>query len=99
MIGVLGTVAGLTFALYLVGVLFEFRRLKTLGLPADQPVMDAACGMIVLELAGWDKSVGLHHEINVFKAAGKPIVFMRLGEVPAIFVPRAARERDEEAGE
>jgi len=37
-IGVLGTVAGLTFALYLVGVLFEFRRLKTLGLPADQPV-------------------------------------------------------------
>lgn len=37
-IGVLGTVAGITFALYLVGVLFEFRRLKTLGLPADQPV-------------------------------------------------------------
>jgi hypothetical protein len=37
-LGVLGTVAGVTFALYLVGVLFEFRRLKTLGLPADQPV-------------------------------------------------------------
>jgi hypothetical protein len=37
-IGVLGTVAGVTFALYLVGVLFEFRRLKTLGLPSDQPV-------------------------------------------------------------
>jgi hypothetical protein len=37
-LGVLGAVAGVTFALYLVGVLFEFRRLKTLGLPADQPV-------------------------------------------------------------
>ena len=37
-LSVLGTVAGVTFALYLVGALFEFRRLKTLGLPADQPV-------------------------------------------------------------
>jgi HD superfamily phosphohydrolase len=35
-IGVLGTVAGVTFALYLVGVLFEFRRLKTL---AGHPVI------------------------------------------------------------
>jgi len=47
-IGVLGTVAGLTFALYLVGVLFEFRRLKTLGLPADQPVSAMAHDLLLV---------------------------------------------------
>jgi len=47
-LGVLGTVAGVTFALYLVGALFEFRRLKTLGLPADQPVSSMSHDLLLI---------------------------------------------------
>lgn len=37
-LGLIGGVAGITFFLYLVGVVVEFRRLKTLHLPTDQVV-------------------------------------------------------------
>lgn len=54
----------------------------TIWLPADKPLMDAAKGMIVLKLAGWEDSVGLTYELMEFTSAGKPIVFMTPGEVP-----------------
>lgn len=52
-------------------------------LPADRPLMDAASGIIVLRLAGWDESFGVDQERKVFRAAGKPEVFMDPGRVPA----------------
>ena len=41
----------------------------------DRPMMDAACGLIVLMLPGWAVSARCsHEEIEIFRAAGKPIV-------------------------
>jgi hypothetical protein len=45
-------------------------------LPADRPMMDAACGIIVVRMEGWEESVGIAHEIAVFKAAGKPVLYV-----------------------
>ena len=45
-------------------------------LPADRPMMDAACGIIVVRMEGWEESVGIAHEIEVFKQAGKPVLFV-----------------------
>jgi len=59
-------------------------------LPADKPMMDAASGLIVLEADGWRESYGMACEIEAFRAAGKPIVHMTPGEVPAALIDRAA---------
>jgi hypothetical protein len=50
----------------------------------DRPMMDAACGLIVLQLPGWEASDGVDEEIKIFSAAGKPIVYMMPGTVPAL---------------
>ena len=50
----------------------------------DRPMMEAACGLIVLMLLGWDVSAGVAEEIEVFRAAGKPIVYMTPGTVPEL---------------
>ena len=52
------------------------------GLPLDwafwkaqcQPLVDAAVGLIVLTMDGWQESVGLQYEIEEFVRAGKPIL-------------------------
>lgn len=51
-------------------------------LEQDEPFMEAAAGIVVLMLEGWDRSVGVTHEINRFAEMGKPIVLMVPGEVP-----------------
>lgn len=48
----------------------------------DRPLMAASRGLIVCQLEGWQHSVGLREEIETFKAAGKPIVYMKPGTVP-----------------
>lgn len=60
-----------------------------LWLALDRPMMDAACGLIALQMDGWLQSRGLAHEIDVFRAAGKPIVWMEPGTVP----PELLRDR------
>lgn len=45
-------------------------------LPADKPKMDAAGGLIVAKLAGWQDSYGIAEEIKAFTKAGKPIVYL-----------------------
>ena len=57
-------------------------------LPADKPMMDAARGLIVCKLPGWDSSYGISIEIEAFKSAGKPIFFMEPGEVPFEVIPK-----------
>jgi hypothetical protein len=59
-------------------------------IPADKPMMDAACGLIVLMAAGWDQSKGVAIEIEEFKKAGKPVVYMMPGVVPETLLQRAA---------
>lgn len=51
-------------------------------LPADEPLMHAAKGLIVLRADGWSQSYGVGEEIKAFIAAGKPIHFMDPGVVP-----------------
>lgn len=48
----------------------------TVWLPADAPLMNAAHGLIIAEMAGWNTSFGLTHEIGVFEKAKKPIVHL-----------------------
>lgn len=64
-----------------------FSRLDPLDhsiwLPADEPIMRAAHGIIVLKLAGWSQSFGLSKEIERFAGEGKPVIYAELGEVPA----------------
>jgi len=55
----------------------------SIWLPADRPFIQLAHGIIVLELAGWDKSHGVREEINAFRLMLKPIVQMLPGIVPA----------------
>jgi hypothetical protein len=64
----------------------------TIWLPADEPLMDAAHGLLVAQMVGWDDSYGVGVEINRFKAAGKPIVYLD----PRTLERRVARERDGE---
>lgn len=51
-------------------------------LPADQPMMDAARGLIVLKMDGWEVSRGLRYEIDTFYGRGKPIVYLSPGAMP-----------------
>ncbi len=53
-----------------------------LWLDQCEPFMEAASGIVVLMLEGWQESHGVTHEINRFANMGKPIVLMVPGEVP-----------------
>lgn len=48
----------------------------TIWLPADEPLMDGACGIIVAMMDGWQDSYGVGVEIARFNAAGKPIYYL-----------------------
>ena len=42
----------------------------------DAPMMEAAHGLIVAMLPGWEESVGVAMEIEAFEAAGKPVRYL-----------------------
>lgn len=63
-------------------------------LPFDGAMMDAACGIIVCKLPTWDQSRGVSHEIETFVKAGKPVIYMEPGEVPAIPLSRLIAGRE-----
>ena len=48
----------------------------SIWLPADGPLMAAAVGIIIIKMNGWEKSKGIAHEVNAFKEAGKPVLYM-----------------------
>lgn len=52
-------------------------------LPADEPFMDAAHGLIVLRADTWEKSYGIGVEIEHFKKLGRPVIYMDPGVVPS----------------
>lgn len=45
-------------------------------LPADAPMMEAAAGLVVVKMDGWQESYGIGGEIKAFKQMGKPIEYM-----------------------
>lgn len=54
----------------------------SIWLEADRTFMDAAQGLIVCEMEGWETSYGIGVEIEHFKKAGKPIIRMTPGMLP-----------------
>jgi hypothetical protein len=55
----------------------------TIWLPCDRPMMDAASGIIMVKAESWEESYGMKVELEAFVAAGKRVVWMKPGEVPA----------------
>ncbi len=58
----------------------------TIWLPCDEPMMKACTGIIRLRMESWEKSYGMRVELDAFTAAGKDVVWMTPGEVPAEFL-------------
>lgn len=49
-------------------------------LPFDATMMDFAEALAVAKMAGWEQSVGIRHEIDVFTKAGKPVYYVDIKE-------------------
>lgn len=52
----------------------------SIWLPFDGPLMEAARGLVVVMMDGWQDSIGLQFEIDHFKRAGKPVMFIDEGD-------------------
>jgi len=48
----------------------------------DDAVMSACDALAVLELPGWDSSVGVQHEAQCFEEAGKPVYCIKWHDTP-----------------
>lgn len=51
-------------------------------LPADQPFMEQACGLIFCKLPSWEISYGMNAEREYFQRVGKLVIDMEPGVVP-----------------
>lgn len=47
----------------------------------DAPFCEAAMGLIVFQLPGWERSAGVTQEIEYFEEAHKPIVYLTVEQV------------------
>lgn len=54
----------------------------SIWLEADRTFMEAARGIIVCKMQGWDESYGVKFEIEAFERMGKPVFYMEPGVVP-----------------
>lgn len=45
-------------------------------LPADEPLMRSAAGLLIAKMDGWEQSYGISKEIEIFQQMGKPIEYM-----------------------
>ncbi len=52
----------------------------SIWLPADGPFMDAAMGLIVVQMETWELSKGIGAEIKRFREAAKPVLYMEWKE-------------------
>ena len=48
----------------------------SIWIPADKPLMEAAHGLLVCKMKGWEESYGIKVEIEHFEAAGKPVHYL-----------------------
>ena len=49
---------------------------SSLWLAIDRPFLEAAVGLIVIKMQGWDESIGVADEILKFRASKKPVLYM-----------------------
>ncbi|WP_271079173.1 DUF1937 family protein [Aurantiacibacter sp. MUD61] len=47
----------------------------------DEAFMEHCCGMIVLQLPGWDQSSGVKREVEFFQDKGLPVIFLQPQEI------------------
>jgi len=57
----------------------------SIWLPAEEPIMRCATGLIMLRMESWEISYGMGVERKAFEEAGKPIVWMDPGKLPEEF--------------
>lgn len=57
--------------------------LHELWVAIDKPMIEAACGVIMVASKGWMQSRGMMHELQYFTDAGKPVVWMTEGVFPS----------------
>lgn len=55
----------------------------------DAPFMALAKALVVVKAPGWIESYGIGQEILAFRAAGKPVHHMELGEIPEAILREA----------
>lgn len=48
----------------------------TIWMPFDEAMMEATAVLLVAKMEGWDASIGIAHEIEFFKQAGKPVLYL-----------------------
>lgn len=56
----------------------------SIWLPADEPMMKAAHGLIVCKLPSWERSYGIECERIAFEGAHKPVIYMEPGVIPIL---------------
>ncbi len=54
----------------------------SIWLPAEEPILKCASGLIMVMAEGWESSYGMTKECEAFGAAGKPIIYMTPGMIP-----------------
>ena len=54
----------------------------SIWLPADEPLMHSAKGLVVLMARSWKDSRGVGFEIGTFEEIGKPIFYMDPYDIP-----------------
>lgn len=70
----------------------------SIWLPADEPLMRAAHGLIVLTADGWQDSYGIGFEIEMFNSMNRPVHYMTPFVVPMeVYRDDAARVLAHEA--
>lgn len=57
-------------------------RDHNIWLPADQPFMNGAVGVIVAMITGWSESVGVMYEICEFERQHKTVMYLDLARFP-----------------
>lgn len=65
----------------------------------DVPFLNAAKGIIVCKLDGWDKSYGVDWEIKHMQTRNKPVVYMEPGVIPDLNCYEAMTVEDWDAYE
>lgn len=56
----------------------------SIWLPADEPMMRQACGLVVYRAESWDTSFGIASEIKFFHSRRMPTMYLDPGPIPAV---------------
>jgi hypothetical protein len=60
-------------------------------MPFDEAMMTASAALLVAQMQGWRESYGINHEIEFFKAGGKPVFYLETMMMTVADEPRGFR--------